>query len=151
MRCARRITVECPTPERCELEGCPAAAFAAVPGRAVIPERRPIDLPALEELEEIGVAGRAAVRIHHAFDRLRRARPITEPELEPVSVAPSLTPSPPVLSPPALLPPAPKPKAEELRVVAIDGGWIVYAGAVPAAVATDPAAVGAQVAALLRR
>lgn len=154
MRCATRPALDCPTPERCEILGC----SPPIPGGAVMPERRPIDLPPLEDLDRIGLAGRAAVRIHHAFDRLRRVteehaamsdRPAT-PAPPPVQAAPF--PAPPIAAP---LPPQPRPAPsppppdEDIRVVRIGGGWVIYRGRVPVDVGADRQSIGAKVTALL--
>lgn len=118
-------------------------------------------------MEGVGLVGRAAVRVHHAFDRFRK------PALETVmSEAPAATietlvreamaePPPVVVPPPrpapqpatmittSLTPPAPVVQAE-LRIVSIGGGWVVYKGYVPCEVGSEPAMIGAKVAALLR-
>jgi hypothetical protein len=149
MRCVRRAALDCPAPERCELEGCPAAAFGAET-QALVRERQPIDLPALEDYQP-GRLLRGLMALADRGEKAVRRGPTpfaARPEEPPMSIShATLNPTPEPAPPKPTAPTTP----DELRVVSIPGGWIVYRGAHPVAVASDPASLGARVTDLVRR
>lgn len=139
MRCQVQHARDCPTAERCEIEGCRQPY--GPPAQALVPERPQIPLdyqPGRLMRGLMALTDRGAVAVKRG----------------PTPFAPALpAPEPPAMS--ATVPPAPAPEPlplpAELRVVPISGGWIVYRGAIPAAVASDPASLGAHVAELVKR
>ena len=159
MRCQAAMTRECPTSAACELQGCLQPYGPAAPGTALAVERQPIDLPVLEDYQP-GRIMRGLMALTDRGERAVKRGPTPfavlpapqEPEPVSATAAPPPLPPAPVSSPPQPSAPAnlPPPPAE-LKVVAIPGGWIIYAGDRPAAVASDPAGLGATVAGLVRR
>ena len=154
MRCDKVPSRECPTSAVCELQGC--LQPYGPPATALIPERQPIPLD-----YQPGIMG-ALMRWQDAGPERARERAQKRPRwLKPL--VPDFTPAipapePPPMPEPAPLPPAPPPQpplvppqALDLRIVEIPGGWIIYRGQHPAAVAADPAALGAHVADLVKR
>lgn len=142
MRCQKRPAADCPTSELCEIMGCQDPY--GTPATALIPERRPIDLdykPGKIMRSLMALTDRGAEVVKRGpppFAALRAPDPALLQELEAVMSAPEAP------------PPKPAPPTE-IRIVEIPGGWLVYRGQHPAAVAADPAALGARVAELVAR
>jgi hypothetical protein len=162
MRCQTAAARDCPSPERCEIEGCREPYNR--PGSAIARERQPIDLPPLEDyqpgrimrgLMALTDRGEKAVRRGPTpFAAIPAPATITYRPEEPPVMSQSLPAAMP-LPIPGQEPAQPKPAAptqqEDLRVVGIPGGWIVYRGAHPVAVASDPASLVARITELVRR
>jgi hypothetical protein len=135
---------ECPTSAVCELEGC-AQPYGPPPGTAVARERQPIDLD-----YKPGRIMRRLMALTDAGERVVKRGPT------PFATTP---PPPPPLaeevlrvmsSGPQPLPPVPPALVGEIRILPIAGGWVIYVGEAPVAVATTAAALGARVAELVQ-
>lgn len=138
MRCEKITTRQCPTMERCELQGCQQPY--GPPPTALIPERRPIDL----DYKPSGFM-RRLMALTDAGERMVRRGPtpfaaLPDPALlrdvlhalEEPPMSQSMAAAMPLPIPgqePARPPPAPSPQPGELRVVEVPGpAWLVYVG-----------------------
>jgi hypothetical protein len=160
MRCQTAAARDCPSPERCEIEGCREPYNR--PGTAIARERQPIDLPPLDDYQP-GRIMRGLMALTDLGEKAVRRGPTPfAASPAPATIAyypeepPPMSQSLPAAMPlpiPGQEPAAPAQSAEpaDLRVVGIPGGWIVYRGAHPVAVASDPASLGARITEIVRR
>lgn len=148
MRCQKAMTRECPSSAICELQGCQQPY--GPPKTALVKEREPIDLPALEDYQP-GRLMRGLMRLTDRGEAAVRRGPTPFAAAQPPPETPPMSQSTTMSIQPPPAPPSPAAPAADLRITQIVGGWIVYAGDRPVAVAADPAALGATVAGLVKR
>jgi hypothetical protein len=141
MRCTTHMARECPTSAVCELQGCAQPYGPPKPGTAVARERQPIDLDykpggILRRFMALADASERAVRRGPTPFAAEPPPPLAEEVLQIMSAGPQP------------LPPA-QPSGE-IRIQPIPGGWVIYVGEAPRAVATTPAELGARVAEMVQ-
>jgi hypothetical protein len=143
VQCQRDLSRQCPTGDRCYIEGC-QQPYGPPPGTAVIRERQPIELPPLPE-HQPGPLMRAVMAMTDAGASLVRRGPTPfAPDPEAILAAVAAQ-EPPKMSDttvqaaPAQIPPAaPSGRAvSEIRARRIGSGWLLYANGQEVDVATD--------------
>jgi hypothetical protein len=139
VRCQTAPARDCPTAERCELEGC-LQPYNRPGSTAIARERQPIDLPALDDyqpgrimrammaLQDMGVVAVKKGPTPFAPGPAPATITYRPEELPTMSISQS-TLNPAAEPAPGPKPAAPAPAAAELRVVEVPGpAWLVYVG-----------------------
>jgi hypothetical protein len=142
--CQTNLSRDCPTSDRCYLEGC-LQPYGPPPGTTVARERQPIDLPQLRDY----APGPLARVLQRAVDAVRRDP--TPAPVDPEAILQALE-RPPMSE--TVLPPAPPPPSGrtvvEIRARRIGSGWLLYANGQEVDVGHD-ASIGALIADLVQR